>query len=129
MGRKKYHTLLIMPSAPGKRIIKFSLPSFCWRFFYAAAVVLFVWAGVGTWSIYSHYQIMQRSQELEKESQVARSQLERERQKVKYLNQELNKIREKSVFIQNCLEGFAEFLHSLQPFFFLKFLLIQLSLV
>jgi murein DD-endopeptidase MepM/ murein hydrolase activator NlpD len=103
MKPKKYHTLLIMPSTPGKRIVKFSLPSFCWRFFYAAAVVLLVWAGVGTWSIYSHYQIMQRSQRLEKESQVARSQLERERQKVKCLNQELNKIREKSVFIQNFL--------------------------
>jgi len=100
---KKYHTFFIMPSTPGKRIIKVSLPSFCWRIFYLAAGAILVWAGVGTWSVYNHYRIIQSYQILETEGQLAKSQLQLERQKVEYLNQQLNRIREKSVFIQNFL--------------------------
>jgi murein DD-endopeptidase MepM/ murein hydrolase activator NlpD len=61
------------------------------------------WAGVGTWSFYNHHQITQRSQWLEKENQLAKTQLADEKQKVKFLNQRLSKIKEKSVFIQNFL--------------------------
>ena len=103
MVRKKYHTVLIMPSTPGKRIIRFSLPSFCWPIFYVVVGAIVFWAGVGTWSFYNHHQITQRSQWLEKENQLAKTQLEGEKQKVKFLSQRLNKIREKSVFIQNFL--------------------------
>ena len=103
MVRKKYHTVLIMPSTPGKRIIRFSLPSFCWPIFYGVVGAIVFWAGVGTWSFYNHHQIAQRSQWLEKENQLAKTQLEDEKQKVKFLSLRLNKIREKSVFIQNFL--------------------------
>ena len=103
MVRKKYHTVLIMPSTPGKRIIRFSLPSFCWPIFYILVGAIVFWAGVGTWSFYNHHQITQRSQWLEKENQLAKTQLEDEKQKVKFLSQRLNKIREKSVFSQNFL--------------------------
>jgi murein DD-endopeptidase MepM/ murein hydrolase activator NlpD len=103
MVGKKYHTVLIMPSTPGRRIIRFSLPSFCWPIFYGVVGAMVFWAGVGTWSFYNHHQITQRSQWLEKENQLAKTQLEDEKQKVKFLNQRLNKIREKSVFIQNFL--------------------------
>jgi murein DD-endopeptidase MepM/ murein hydrolase activator NlpD len=103
MVRKKYHTILIMPSTPGKRIVRFSLPSFCWRIFYVALGAVILWAGVGTWSVYNHYQIINRSEWLEAESQLAKTRLEEEKQKVRYLDQQLNMIREKSVFIQNFL--------------------------
>ncbi len=103
MVRKKHHTILIMPSTPGKRIVRFSLPSFCWRIFYVALGAMIFWAGVGTWSVYNHYQIIQRSQWLEVENQLAKTQLEEEKQKVRYLSQQLSTIREKSIFIQNFL--------------------------
>jgi len=103
MVGKKYHTVLIMPSTPERRIIRFSLPSFCWPIFYGVVGVMVFWAGVGTWSFYNHHQITQRSQWLEKENQLAKTQLADEKQKVKFLNQRLNKIKEKSVFIQNFL--------------------------
>ena len=103
MVRKKYHTILVMPSTPGKRIIEFSFPSFCWGIFYVALGAIVFWAGVGTWSVYNHHQITQRSKWLETENQLAKNQLETEKQRVKYLNQQLSKVREKSVFIQNFL--------------------------
>ena len=40
---------------------------------------------------------------LETENQLAKNQLETEKQRVKYLNQQLSEVREKSVFIQNFL--------------------------
>jgi murein DD-endopeptidase MepM/ murein hydrolase activator NlpD len=103
MANRKYHTFLIMPSTPGKRIVKFSLPSFCWRFLYLVATAILVWAGIGTWSVYHHYEIFQRSQRLERENRLAKSRLEFEKQKVENLNHQLHVIRQKSVFIQNFL--------------------------
>ena len=103
MVRKKHHTILIMPSTPGKKIIEFSFPSFCWGIFYVALGAMILWAGVGTWSVYNHHRITQRSQRLEMENQLAKTQLENEKQRVKYLNQQLSKVKEKSVFIQNFL--------------------------
>jgi murein DD-endopeptidase MepM/ murein hydrolase activator NlpD len=67
------------------------------------AVTIFVWAGVGTWSVYNHFNIRLKAQKLETENQLAKSRLVREKQKVEFLNQQLNIIRKKSVFIQNFL--------------------------
>lgn len=103
MVREKYHTLLIVPPSPGKRVIKCSLPSFCWPIFYVMAAGILLWAGVGTWSVYHHRQITQRCLFLVKENQLVRNQLEDQKQKVQYLNQQLKKIREQAVFIRKFL--------------------------
>ena len=80
MVRRKHHTILIMPSKPGKKIIEFSFPSFCWGIFYVVLGAMILWAGVGTWSVYNHHRITQRSQWLETENQLAKTQLEKEKQ-------------------------------------------------
>ena len=103
MANRKYHTFLIMPSTPGKRIVKFSLPTFCWRFFCLVGTAILLWAAAGTWSVYNHYEITQRSQRLERENRLAMSRLAYEKQKVENLNYQLNIIRKKSVFIENFL--------------------------
>ena len=112
MVREKYHTLLIMPPSPGKRVIKFSLPSFCWRIFYVMAAAIMLWAGVGTWSLYHHKEITQRCLFLLKENQLARNRLEDQRQEVEYLRQQLKRIREQAGFIRKFLglepHGMAE---------------------
>ena len=100
---KKYHTLVIMPSTPGKKIIKFALPSFCWRIFFVIMAAILFWAGLGTWSLYQHKQITDRSLRLLKESLLAKSQLEDKKQKIEYLNSQLEKIRRQSVYIRNFL--------------------------
>lgn len=100
---KKYHTLVIMPSTPGKKIIKFALPSFCWRIFFVIMAAILFWAGLGTWSLYQHKQITDRSLRLLKESLLAKSQLEDKKQKIEYLNNQLEKIRRQSVYIRNFL--------------------------
>ena len=100
---KKYHTLVIMPSTPGKKIIKFALPSFCWRIFFVIMAAILCWAGLGTWSLYQHKQITDRSLRLLKESLLAKSQLEDKKQKIEYLNSQLEKIRRQSVYIRNFL--------------------------
>ena len=103
MVGKRYHTLVIMPSRPGKRIIKFSLPSFCWRVFFVMVAALLCWAGLGTWSLYQHKQITDRSLTLLKENLLAEGQLEDQRQKIKYLNKELEEIRKQSLYIRRFL--------------------------
>jgi len=103
MLREKYHTLLIMSPSPGKRVIKFSLPSFCWRIFYVMAAAIVLWAGIGTWSLYHHREITQRCVFLVKENQVARNQLEDQKQEVEYLSQQLKRIRDQAGFIRKFL--------------------------
>jgi murein DD-endopeptidase MepM/ murein hydrolase activator NlpD len=103
MVRKKYHTLFIMPSSPGKRVIKFSLPSFCWRILCVMAAAILLWAGVGTWSVYHHKQITQWYLFLVKENQLAKNLLVDQKQKVEYLNQQLTKIREQAIFVRKFL--------------------------
>ena len=100
---KKYHTLVIMPSTPGKKIIKFSLPSFCWRVFFVMVAAILCWAGLGTWSLYQHKQIADRSLRLLKENLLAKGQLEDKKQRIEYLNSQLEKIRRQSVYIRNFL--------------------------
>lgn len=103
MVREKYHTLFIMPPSPRKRVLKFSLPSFCWRIFYVIAAAIVLWAGVGAWSLYHHKQITQRCLFLVKENQLARNRLEDQKQEVEYLNQQLRKIRDQAGFIRKFL--------------------------
>jgi murein DD-endopeptidase MepM/ murein hydrolase activator NlpD len=103
MVGKKYHTLVIMPSTPGKRIIKFSLPSLCWRFFFVMVAAVLCWAGLGTWSLYQHKQITKHSLTLLKENLLAKGQLEDQRQKIAYLNNELEEIRKQSLYIRRFL--------------------------
>ena len=103
MVGKRYHTLVIMPSTPGKRIIKFSLPSLCWRFFFLTVAAVLCWAGLGTWSLYQHKQITDRSLTLLKENLLTKGQLEDQRQKIAYLNNELEEIRKQSLYIRRFL--------------------------
>jgi murein DD-endopeptidase MepM/ murein hydrolase activator NlpD len=100
---KKYHTLVIMPSTPGKRIIKFSLPSLCWRVFFVMVAAVLCWAALGTWSLYQHKQITDRSLTLLKENLLAKGQLEDQRQKIAYLNKELEEIQKQSLYIRRFL--------------------------
>jgi len=103
MPGKKYHTLLIMSSTPGNSIIRLSLPTFYWRFLCVMVGAILFWAGVGTWSVFRNHQINQQSQLLEIESRLVKSNLEDQKRKAEYLNDELLKIREQAVFIQNYL--------------------------
>jgi murein DD-endopeptidase MepM/ murein hydrolase activator NlpD len=112
MAAKKYHTLIIMSSTPGKSIIRLSLPTFCWRLLSVMMGAVLFWAGVGTWSVFHHNQISQQSQLLERENRLVNSELEVQKRKAGYLNNELLSIREQAVFIQNYLglnsEGIVE---------------------
>jgi murein DD-endopeptidase MepM/ murein hydrolase activator NlpD len=92
MVSKRYHTLVIMPSTPGKRIVKFSLPSLCWPVFLVMLAGLICWSGLGTWSLYQHKQITDRSLTLLKENLLARGKIEDQRKKIAYLNNELEEI-------------------------------------
>jgi murein DD-endopeptidase MepM/ murein hydrolase activator NlpD len=103
MAGKKYHTLVIMPSTPGKRIIKFSLPSFCWPVFLIMVTATLCWAGLGTWSLYQHKQIVDRSQGLLKENLLVKSKLEDQNEEITYLTDQLEKIRKQSAYIRNFL--------------------------
>ena len=47
MRRKKYHTFLIMPPTPGKRVLRFSFPTLCCRIFSGMAAAILLWAGAG----------------------------------------------------------------------------------
>lgn len=103
MAGKKYHTLVIMPSAPGKRIIKFSLPSFCWPIFLMMVAATLCWGGLGTWSLHQHKQIADRSQRLFKENLLVKSKLEDQKEEITYLTDQLETIRKQSVYIRNFL--------------------------
>jgi murein DD-endopeptidase MepM/ murein hydrolase activator NlpD len=103
MVSKRYHTLVIMPSTPGKRIIKFSLPSLYWPVFFVMLAALLCWSGLGTWSLYQHKQITDQSLALLKENLLARGKIEDQRQKIAYLNNELEEIRKQSLYIRRFL--------------------------
>ena len=103
MPSKKHRTLLIMPSSPEKRILSISLPSFLWVAFCCALVATLLLAGAGTWSMHRFHRLAQRSYHLEKENQLAKTQVEEQRKKIDQLNKELLKIKEKAGFIQNFL--------------------------
>ena len=103
MEKNKYHTLLIMPSSPGKRIIKLSLPTFYWKMIYVVVGLILLWAGVGTWGLFYHAKMTNRCCLLEKEKQMAKSQLEEQKQRLTYLDEQIKKIRKQAVFIQKFL--------------------------
>ena len=103
MVSKRYHTLVIMPSTPGKRIVKFSLPSLCWPVFLVMLAGLICWSGLGTWSLYQHKQITDRSLTLLKENLLARGKIEDQSKKIAYLNNELEEIRKQSLYIRRFL--------------------------
>jgi murein DD-endopeptidase MepM/ murein hydrolase activator NlpD len=103
MVGKKYRTLLITPSNPEKRIIMLSLPPLCGSIFFVIVAAILFWAGIGTWSFCHHQKLTQRSLCLEKEHQLAKSQVKDEKQKVEYLNKQLKRIRAQADFIQNFL--------------------------
>ena len=103
MGRKKYYTLVIMPSAPGNRIRKISLSSSCWAVFSVLVVAIVFWAGIGTWGIYHHNQVARRCVHLEAQNEMARHQLENQREKVGYLGRQLKKIEQQASFVKKFL--------------------------
>jgi murein DD-endopeptidase MepM/ murein hydrolase activator NlpD len=103
MEKNRYRTLLIMPSTPEKRIIKVSLPSYLWRSFCVIVAAILCWAGIGTWSICKHVNLTQRSHWLERECELAKTELRDQAQKVQFLDNELKRIRGQAVFIQNYL--------------------------
>lgn len=108
----KYHSFLIMPSTPGKKIIKFTLPSYVWSLFSIISAVILVWAAAGAWIVFRHNAVAEKCQVLEQENRSAKTQLEDRNKEVEYLNRELNRIREKAGFIEKFLglesQGAAE---------------------
>lgn len=100
---RKMHTIVITPSTPGKRVLRISLPSFCWRIFHLLLLGILFWAGLGTWSLYQHRHITQESLLLAKESQLSKNLLEGKKQEIKYLNKQLERIRRQTIFIRNFL--------------------------
>ncbi len=103
MAGKRYHTLVIMPSTPGKRIVKFSLPSFCWPMFVVVVTAILCWVGLGSWSLYQHKQIANRSHRLLKENLLVKSKLEDQKEEITYLTNQLERIRKQSIYIRNFL--------------------------
>ena len=98
-----YHTLLVMSSSSGKRILQFSVPAFFWWISSVVAVAILFWIGAGAWSAYQNHKIVIRSNCLEKENQLAKGKLEEQQQEIEYLQGRLVNIQEQAAYIQNYL--------------------------
>ncbi len=100
---KKYHTLLIMSSTSGKRVIELSLPTVLWWFSFVIAGAILFWVGAGTWSVYENHKISMRSDSLERENQVAKAKLREQKKEINYLQGQLINIQEQASYIQQYL--------------------------
>jgi len=98
-----YHTLLIMSSTTGKKIIQFSYPVFlCWVLSVISVGMLYG-LGTGTWSVYQNYKTTIRANCLERENQLTQVKMEDQKQEIKYLCGQLKKLQDQAVYIQNYL--------------------------
>ena len=100
---KKYHTLLIMSSTSGKRVIELSFPTMLWWFSFMVAGATLFWVGAGTWSVYENHKISMRSDCLERENQVAKKKLRKQKNEIDYLQGQLITIQEQASYIQQYL--------------------------
>ncbi len=100
---KKYHTLLIMSSTSGKRIINLSFPTTLWWFSFVVVCAILLWIGAGTWSVYNSNEISMRSDSLEKVNQIAREKLREQEKEINYLQGQLINIQKQASYIQQYL--------------------------
>ena len=98
-----YHTLLIMSSSSGKRIVQLYFPAFLWWVSVAIIVAILVWAGSGTWGFYQNHKLTERMNSLEKEKQLAQGKALEQQQEIEYLNGQLKGIQEQALYIQKYL--------------------------
>lgn len=103
MKRKVYHTLLIITPTSGKDILQISLTTFWWRALSAVAGLLLILAFAGIWIGFHHYHVAVRADNLEDENRIALSKVENQKQEIKFLQDNLKKIQNQSIFIQEYL--------------------------
>lgn len=99
----KYHTIAILPSTPGKKILKLSLPCCLWPIVCLILAAVLGWAGLGTWSLYQHHRMMERCARLERENATTKIQLEQERLKVIHLDEEIKNVQKQARFVREFL--------------------------
>lgn len=99
----RYHTLLIMSSSSGKRIVQLYFPAFLWWVSLVIVVAILVWAGSGTWSFYQHHQLTMHMNSLEQEKQRAHGKVSEQKREIAYLNRQLKGIQEQALYIRNYL--------------------------
>ena len=97
------HTLLIMSSSSGKRLLQLSVPVFIWWISSALVAVMLFWVGAGAWSAYQNHKIVIRSNLLERENQLSKGKLEEQRKEIEYLQARLVNIQEQAMYIQGYL--------------------------
>jgi murein DD-endopeptidase MepM/ murein hydrolase activator NlpD len=103
MMTKRKMTFLVMPSNPERRAFSFSFGfSTLTVLFFAFGFILII-ASAGAWSMYRYHRVAQRSYRVELDNRSAKSQLQEQKKRIEYLNQEMLKIREKAGYIQNYL--------------------------
>lgn len=101
--RKKWRTILILPSSAEKNILKLSLPSVGWFAICGLILAIPFLAGAGLWT-YSRYHVMaEQSRQLKIENMGFRDKLDEQNKKVEYLSGELLEIKEKAGLIQKFL--------------------------
>jgi len=104
LKNKEYHTLFIMSSTSGKRVLELSLPTrVLWWFSFVVAGAILFGVGAGTWSVYENHKITMRSDCLERENQVAREKLRKQKNEIDYLQGQLITIQEQASYIQQYL--------------------------
>ncbi len=103
MSNRKFMTFVVMPPNPGKRVIRVSLPSILVTVLFLVLGAFLAVACAGVWSYFHYQEVAEKSRSLEEENRLARAQVEEQKEKIDYLNLELLKIKEKTVYIQNFL--------------------------
>ena len=99
----KYHTLLVMSSSSGKRIAQLYFPAFLWKVAFVIAGVILFWAGAGTWSVYQNHKLAVRASSLEREKQLAATEVAAHKREIEYLNSQLKSIQEQAAYVKKYL--------------------------
>jgi murein DD-endopeptidase MepM/ murein hydrolase activator NlpD len=92
-----------MPATPGKRILRVSLSSLYWKICCVFIGAVMILTGLGTWSLFQHYNISRLAHNLEMENESANQAIEEQRQEIEFLTQRLREIQEKAAFVQKFL--------------------------
>jgi len=96
-------TILVLPYSPHKRVFTISIPILLLTaVFFAFGTLLFM-ASAGSWRMYRFQQGEQESQRLETENRWAKTQIQDQENRIKYLTQEILDIREKAGHVQSYL--------------------------
>jgi murein DD-endopeptidase MepM/ murein hydrolase activator NlpD len=103
MMTKRKLTFLVMPSNPERRAFSISLHFSTLAVLFSALCLILMIASAGAWSMYRYHQVVQRSFRIEIDNQSAKNQLQEQKKRIDYLNQEMLKMREKADSIQNYL--------------------------